>query len=71
MMKRFFAQVTKKHTEVNPFFALLIILLIATIFSNIIPSGMYERLSVDGRMVVDPDSFQYVDKHYLGISDFF
>lgn len=71
MMKRFFARATKKHTEVNPFFALLIILVIATIFSNIIPSGMYERLSVDGRMVVDPDSFQYVDKHYVGISDFF
>ena len=71
MVKRFYTAKTKKQSQVNPFLALLVILVIATLVSNIIPSGTYDRLTVDGRMVVDPQSFRYVSKKYVGITDFF
>lgn len=56
---------------VHPFFALLIILIIVTVVANFIPSGKYERYTLDGRTIVDADSFQYVDKDYVGIPTFF
>lgn len=71
MVKKLFAGRGGSKTEVNPFFALLIILVIATIVANFIPSGLYERITSDGRMIVDPNSFRYVDKKYVGITDFF
>lgn len=56
---------------VHPYFALLVILIVAVIAANFIPSGAYERVAFEGRTVVDADSFQYVDKVYVGISEFF
>ena len=52
----------KKGDVAHPWFALLIILLLLAVAVNFIPSGEYTRVAVNGRMVVDPDSFRSIDK---------
>lgn len=55
----------------HPFLPLMIILVVIAIVSNLIPSGTYERVVVNGRTLVDPNSFHYIEKHYSGIGAFF
>lgn len=55
----------------HPYLALLIILAIVAVLVNIIPSGQYDRIVVDGRTIVDPSSYHRVDKVYSGIWNFF
>lgn len=55
----------------HPYFALLIILIVAVIAANFIPSGTYERVAFEGRTIVDANSFEFVDKKYVGIPEFF
>ena len=57
--------------EQHPFLMLIIILGIVAIAANFIPSGVYERIVVDGRTIVDPTTYQLVDKQYTTINDFF
>ena len=47
------------------------IILIAAILTYIIPGGEYVRTEIDGRQVVDPNSFQYVASHPASIYDIF
>lgn len=61
----------KKNVITHPYFNLLIILVIAFIAANLIPSGEYARTVIDGRTVVDPSSFQFIDKKYVGFTEFF
>ncbi|WP_232696887.1 YfcC family protein [Brevibacillus daliensis] len=51
---------TKKR-EWNVFVLLMGILVIATLFTYLIPAGEYARLEVNGRSVVDADSFHFVE----------
>lgn len=60
-----------KSMPAHPFLALILILVIATIAANFIPSGEYTREVVKGRTIVNPESYKIVDKKYAGISDFF
>lgn len=63
---------TKKDRKAtHPWLALLIILIIVAALVNVIPSGQYDRIVVDGRSVVDPTSYHTVDKVYSGIGNFF
>lgn len=43
------------------FFILLVLMIVAGILTRIIPSGEYIRIEIDGRQVIDPDSFTYTD----------
>lgn len=61
----------EKSKLLHPFTLLLIILFIVTILANFIPSGVYERVEFDGRTIVDPESFEVVDKLKVGPSTFF
>lgn len=61
----------KKGDVAHPWFALLIILILLAVAVNFIPSGEYSRVEVNGRMVVDPESFQQIEKVYSGVGDFF
>ena len=47
---------------------LLAVIIVATICTWIVPAGSYERVldEATGRMVIDPDSFQYIDKSPVG-----
>lgn len=60
-----------RYDEQHPFFMLVIILAVVCVAANFIPSGNYERVVVDGRTLVDPTTFEYVDKTYIGLEDFF
>lgn len=56
----------KKQRKMNVFALLLGILLIATLLTYIIPAGEYARVDVDGRTVVDADSFKWIDSTPVG-----
>jgi len=55
----------------HPWLALLVILILVAIFVNVIPSGVYNRVKVAGRTVVDAASYHTVDKVYSGFGNFF
>lgn len=63
--------IKKAEETTHPFLALLVILILIAVFANIIPSGQYERVIVDGRTIVDPNSFHYIEKKMVGIDTFF
>lgn len=60
----------KAKGSVHPFYYLLVILILTLLLANIIPSGQYDRFEKDGRTMVDPTTFQYIDKAYVGIVEF-
>lgn len=64
-------QGNKSHKVAHPFYALLVILVLASLLANIVPSGKYERQVVNGRTVVIADSYHQVEKQYVGVSTFF
>lgn len=61
----------RENSTAHPWFALLVILIIVAVLVNVIPSGQYDRVVVDGRSVVDPTSYHTVDKVYSGVGNFF
>ena len=62
----------EKERQINhPFLALMIILIVVTIVANFIPSGEFVREVVDGRTVVDPDSFRLIDNRFTSVQMFF
>lgn len=64
----------KVRTEedlVHPYFALLVILIIAVVAANFIPSGAYERIAFEGRTIVDASSYEVVEKKHVGIYELF
>lgn len=46
---------------VNPFVLMFIVIVIVTVLTYILPAGQYERIEKDGRSVVDPTSFEFVE----------
>jgi uncharacterized ion transporter superfamily protein YfcC len=40
---------------------IFILMMVAGILTRLIPAGQYERVEVDGRQVIDPTSFSYVE----------
>lgn len=64
---------TKKKEFKMPhaFAILMVVIAIMCVVTWIIPAGVYERVEgPDGRMLVDPDSFSYVEKTPVGIWGF-
>ncbi|WP_246011284.1 YfcC family protein [Brevibacillus nitrificans] len=59
-----------KLTEINVFVLLLAILAICVVFTYIVPSGEYARVEVNGRSVVQSDSFQYTDASPISFMGF-
>lgn len=67
-----FKKTNKIRQETHPFTNLFIILIAVTILANFIPGGTYQRIAIDGRNVVDPNSFAFAaEKTYVGVSTFF
>lgn len=57
----------KKFKIPHVFVLLMIIILFAAILSYIIPAGAYDRVEVDGRELIDADSFHYIDRTPVGL----
>ena len=54
----------KQSKALNPMLLLVCMILIIAILSYIIPAGVYDRVMDEklGKELVDPNSFQYVEK---------
>ena len=63
----------KKINAPNPLIIIAAIILFSAIASYIIPAGSFLRIEDPntGEMVVDPDSFSYVEQNPIGIFDLF
>ena len=61
-------KVKEKREIPHIFVILLVIIVIATICTWIVPAGAYDRVldEATGRMIIDPDSFHYIDKTPVG-----
>lgn len=56
---------------INAFVLIFIVIVIASILTYILPAGQYERVEVDGRSVVDPTTFTFVESSPVGFMDVF
>ena len=61
----------KESKGINAFVLIFIVILIATILTYILPAGQYERVEVDGRSVVDPATFTFVESSPVGFMEIF
>lgn len=64
-------QSSKKMKGINVFVLIFTVLLIATILTYIVPAGEYSRVEVDGRMMVESDSFKHIDSSPVSIFNIF
>ncbi|MED3691958.1 C4-dicarboxylate ABC transporter permease [Peribacillus butanolivorans] len=60
-----------KGKEINPFVLMFIVIIIATVLTYVLPAGQYERVEKDGRTIVNPTSFEFVDSSPVGLLDMF
>ena len=60
----------KKHEFPHAFVILFAILVLMVICTWLVPAGQYNRVEVDGKQVVDADSFQYVESSPVGLWDY-
>lgn len=56
-----------KFEAPHVFVILFTLIIAASIMTYLIPAGHFERVELGGRMVIDPDSFTYVDQSPVGI----
>lgn len=61
----------KKKEFPNVLVILMVLIIICTLLTYVIPAGTYEQVKNEatGRMVIDPASFKYVDKTPVGLFD--
>lgn len=62
---------TKKSKNINPYALLFIVIIIAGLLSFIITPGAYERILVNGKTVINPNSYHYVTRTPVSFLDFF
>ena len=51
----------KKFSAPHVFVILFTLIIFASILTYVIPAGHFERIELNGRMVIDPESFSYVE----------
>lgn len=61
----------KKLAFPHTLIIIMMMIIFAAILTYIIPAGEYARVEVDGRMVVDPSSFHWVDSNPASLFDIF
>jgi uncharacterized ion transporter superfamily protein YfcC len=57
--------------SINTFALLFLVIVVAGLLSYIIPAGAFDRMEVDGRTIIVPDSFHYTDTKPIGLFDVF
>lgn len=65
---------TKKERKFkfpHAFVLLFAIIVLVGILTYIIPAGEYNRIEINGRKVVDPTSFRFIDSSPVGVFDLF
>ena len=61
----------KEKKPLNSVALLFFIIVIAALLTYIIPAGSYTRVELNGKSVVDPDSFQFVEAEPVTPFDIF
>lgn len=61
----------KKREFPHAFVILFAILALMAVLTWIVPAGQYGRIEVNGKTVVDPASFQYVEQSPVGVMEVF
>lgn len=61
----------KRELNINPFALMFFVIVVVTVLTYIVPAGEYERTEVDGRTVVDPTSFSFVESSPVGLLEMF
>lgn len=61
----------KKGIKLNPFIILFVVIVICAIFTHIVTPGVFERHIVDGKTVLDPNSYHTIAQKPVGIFDVF
>ncbi|MFC7677477.1 YfcC family protein [Paenibacillus sp. GCM10028914] len=64
-------QLEKKPKSFNVFVLIFCLIILSAILTYIVPAGQFDRVEVDGRSVIQADSFQYIDTKPLGLLDIF
>lgn len=66
-------KVTKKPQgrNINAFVLIFCVMVVAAILTYVVPAGEYERVEVDGRTIVNPDSFQFTEQSPVGFFQIF
>lgn len=60
----------KKSRIPDPYVLLFALIIVVALLTYVIPSGQYQQIeSSDGRMVVDPDSFTYIEPNHANLFD--
>lgn len=57
--------------SIDAFVLMFCVILIVAILTYIFPAGQYDRVEVDGRQVVDPTTFHFVENAPVGFFDIF
>ncbi|MEK3888857.1 YfcC family protein [Bacillus sp. FSL K6-3431] len=57
--------------NINAFVLIFCVIVVAAILTYIVPAGEYERIDVDGRTIVNPDSFQFTEQSPVGFFQIF
>ena len=70
-LKAWLSNRTKKQMGINAFSLLFGIIIFTALLSYILPAGTYERIDVDGRNVIAPESFQFTEANPIGFFDIF
>ena len=64
-------QAARRKRGINVFVLLFGVLLIATFLTHVVPAGEYARVEVNGRNVVDPQSFQSIEQTPVSVFSLF
>ena len=62
---------SKEHKKFNVYVLIFCLIFLSAILTYIIPSGQFARTEVDGRSVIQADSFQYIGANPIGLLDIF
>ena len=61
----------KEKNGINVFVLLFCLIVLSAVMTYIIPAGQFERTEIDGREVILPDQFSFVDGEPTGFLDIF
>lgn len=61
----------KPPRSFNVYVLIFSLIVLSAILTYIIPSGQFDRVELNGRSVIEADSFQYIDSSPVGLLDLF
>lgn len=61
----------KEFKMINSFALLFFVIIFAAILTHIIPAGHFDTIEVNGRMVINPDSFKFIESNPASFFDIF